>query len=44
MKINKFEEIVSWKKSKELTLKIYKLFKTLKILILEVKFKEHRFL
>ena len=27
MKINKFEEIISWQKSKELTLKIYKLFK-----------------
>jgi len=27
MKINKFEEIVSWQKSKELTLKIYMLFK-----------------
>ena len=30
MKINKFEEIVSWKKSKELTLRIYKLFKDTK--------------
>ena len=27
MKINKFEEIISWQKSKELTLKIYNLFK-----------------
>jgi hypothetical protein len=40
MKINKFEEITSWQKSKELVIKIYKIFKNNRDYSFKTKFRD----
>jgi hypothetical protein len=40
MKIEKFEDIIAWQKSKELTIDIYRKFRNCR----DFRFKEQRFL
>jgi len=40
MKFTRFEDIIAWKKSKELANNIYRLFKKTVIIASKIKFKE----
>jgi hypothetical protein len=43
MKIERFEDIIAWQKSKELSVQVYGMFKTVKISVLKTRYSGLRF-